>query len=47
MKSDDFSTPETLGEAGTNTGFDHAPGSAERKRRLRRWAVQADRTPRC
>ena len=42
MESDDFETPETLDEAGTDTDLDGASDPAERARRLRRIAVQVD-----
>ena len=42
MESDDFETPETLDEAGTDTDLDGATDPSERARRLRRIAVQVD-----
>jgi adenylate cyclase len=42
MESDEIETPEALDEAGTDAGLDASSGSAERARRVRRWAVQVD-----
>jgi adenylate cyclase len=42
MESDEIETPEALDEAGTDAGLEASSGSAERARRVRRWAVQVD-----
>jgi class 3 adenylate cyclase len=42
MESDEIETPETLDEAGTDAGMEASSGSAERARRVRRWAVRVD-----
>jgi adenylate cyclase len=42
VESDELETPETLDEAGTDAGLEASSGSAERARRVRRWAVRVD-----
>ena len=42
MESDDFETPETLDEPGTDAGPAAPPSNSQRARRMRRFAVQVD-----
>jgi adenylate cyclase len=42
MESDEIESPEIVDEAGTDAGLEASSGSAERARRVRRWAVQVD-----
>jgi adenylate cyclase len=42
MESDDFETPETVDEPGTDTGLAASSSTTDRARRLRRFALQVD-----